>query len=173
MVHDLRGLSQKAEYPRFYSFFMATPEEGKIFFDQHWPEARAVSDAAKKFLYGLWRPPARRLTRCSASRSGPATFALFAKGNFVGKTDRRSVDHARRIPGSWPGHPLDASFRTPGRSPRLVEDSRPHSQHVTLKTASPPRWARFDQARPFPANACNDLKPHPKTARADKFPVRC
>ena len=63
---------------------MGTPEEGQRFFDDRWPEARAVSDPAKELyhLMGLARGTLRQLFGLSVVRRG---LQARSEGHSVGK----------------------------------------------------------------------------------------
>lgn len=85
MVSDLRTLSQSdPTYPALLFFYMGTVEEGREFFANALPEARAVSDPSKVFYaaFGLERGNL-------VSVLGPGALACSlraaAKGHIVGK----------------------------------------------------------------------------------------
>src|SRR5882672_1377723 len=56
MISDLKKVAAAdSTYPTLLFFYQGTVVDGAEFFNSHWPEARAVSDLAKKFYldFGL------------------------------------------------------------------------------------------------------------------------
>jgi peroxiredoxin len=103
MVHDLRQIAgELAAYPPVLFFFMGTVEEGRTFFEQHWPEARAVADEAKAFYtaFGV-----RRATfgQMFGIQVWTCRLRALSKGNFVG----RAVGDPWIMPGAFLVHASD------------------------------------------------------------------
>ena len=85
MVEDLRLISQAdPAYPPILFVFQGSVSEGKAFFDNLWPEARAVSDTPKYFydVMGIERGGLKEMF-------GPEVFACgmraARKGHMIGK----------------------------------------------------------------------------------------
>ncbi len=76
--------SHDPDYPPILFFHQGTVADGRSFFDQMWPEARAVSDTSKKFYdaFGLKRGGLREMFGPQVLAKG-LTSTL--KGNNVGK----------------------------------------------------------------------------------------
>ena len=53
MVRDLRALSVQPGYPPIVFFFQGSLEEGKAFFEEYHPGARAIADLPKRFYTAL------------------------------------------------------------------------------------------------------------------------
>jgi hypothetical protein len=84
MVRDLRSLAAQPGYPPVILFFQGTPEEGKTFFDEYYPEARAIADLPKKFYTALGLRRAS-LGQMFGIQVWTCSFRAMSKGNFVGK----------------------------------------------------------------------------------------
>jgi len=76
--------SHDPDYPPILFFHQGSLADGRTFFDQMWPEARAVSDSSKKFYsaFGLKQGGLQEML-------GPRVFARglrsTIKGNFIGR----------------------------------------------------------------------------------------
>jgi len=85
MVRDLRQVSHDLpDYPRVVFVCQGNIEEGRSFFAQYWPEARAIVDEPRKFYTALGL---RRATvgEMVGIQVWTCSFRAMAKGNFVGK----------------------------------------------------------------------------------------
>ncbi len=84
MIADVRRAAEAdPAYPPVLFFYQGTEEQGRAFFDDLWPEARAVADLAKRFYDGVG------LARGSVGQMfGAKVWACgvraAAKGHFVG-----------------------------------------------------------------------------------------
>jgi hypothetical protein len=85
MVRDLRQLSEtQPDYPPIVFVCQGTLEEGRGFFAQYWPEARAIVDTPKTLYTALGL---RRATwgEMVGIQVWTCSFRAMAKGNFMGK----------------------------------------------------------------------------------------
>jgi hypothetical protein len=85
MVRDLRRLTEGTPgFPPVLFFYQGTVEEGQVFFGQHWPQARAVSDAPKVFYTAMGL---RRATfnQMFGIQVWTCRMRAMSKGNFIGK----------------------------------------------------------------------------------------
>ncbi len=85
MVRDLRKISQEHPgYPPVLFVFQGSVADGKTFFDEFWPEARAIADLPKKFYSGMGLRRAT-FTQIFGVQVWTCGFRAMSKGNFVGK----------------------------------------------------------------------------------------
>jgi hypothetical protein len=117
MVRDLRRISgDTPSYPPVLFFFTATPDEGRGFFGEYWPEARAIADAAKQFYTAMG---IRRATlgQTYGIRVWTCHFRALTKGNHIGKP----IGDPWIMPGAFLVHGRDVlwshPFRHQGDSP--------------------------------------------------------
>jgi hypothetical protein len=84
MVRDVRGAAEQPGYPPVLFFFQGSVDEGRTFFNEYHPDARAVADLPKKFYtaLGLRRATLGQMIGIQVWTCG---FRALAKGNFVGK----------------------------------------------------------------------------------------
>jgi len=85
MVRDLRQIAQdQPDYPSIVFFCQGTLEEGRTFFEQYWPQARAIVDTSKTFYTALGL---RRATwgEMVGIQVWTCSFRAMSKGNFMGK----------------------------------------------------------------------------------------
>jgi hypothetical protein len=85
MVRDLRQISNDTpEYPPVLLVCQGTVEEGRTFFSEFWPDARAIVDSEKQFYtaMGLRRATLGEMMGIQVWTCG---FRAMAKGNFIGK----------------------------------------------------------------------------------------
>ncbi|HEY7115451.1 MAG TPA: SelL-related redox protein [Tepidisphaeraceae bacterium] len=84
-VRDLRRISaDHPDYPPILFFCHTSVDEGRSFFAEYWPEARAVADPAKRFYTALGLRKAT-LNQLVGVRVWTCGFRAMSKGNFVGK----------------------------------------------------------------------------------------
>jgi hypothetical protein len=84
MVRDLRAVAAQPGYPPIVFFFQGTVDEGRTFFNEYNPEARAIADLPKKFYTALGLRRAS-LGQMFGVQVWTCSFRAMSKGNFVGK----------------------------------------------------------------------------------------
>jgi hypothetical protein len=85
MVRDLRQISERTPgYPPVVFVYHGTPEEGRTFFGQNWPDARAIADTPKKFYTALGLRKAT-FGQMFGIQVWTCRLRAMSKGNFVGK----------------------------------------------------------------------------------------
>lgn len=95
MVHDLRRERGRSEaFPETVLVFQADREQGRRFFDEHWPEARAIADPERALYsaFGLRRGGWGELLGPSVWKAG---WRALRKGHGIG----RPVGDPRVLPG--------------------------------------------------------------------------
>jgi hypothetical protein len=108
-VKDLRRLSgELAAYPPVLFFYTATPDEGRSFFEQYWPDARAVSDPAKQF-YTAFGIRQATLGQTYGIRVWTCHFRAMTKGSVIGKP----IGDPWIMPGAFLVHGADVLWSHP------------------------------------------------------------
>jgi hypothetical protein len=117
MVRDLRQLAERqAGYPPVLFVYHGTREDGRTFFNQLWPDARAIADEPKKFYTALGLRKAT-FGEMFGIQVWTCRLRAVAKGNFVGK----AVGDPWLMPGVFLVHGADVlwchAFRHQGDHP--------------------------------------------------------
>jgi hypothetical protein len=103
MVRDLRKLAEdRPDYPPLIFVYQGTAEDGRTFFGEFHPAARAIADAPKKFYtaFGLRRASFGQMFGIQV---WTCSFRAMSKGNFVGKP----VGDPWLMPGAFLVHGAD------------------------------------------------------------------
>jgi len=96
-VQDLRRIATTTpSYPPILFFYQGSREEGAAFFDQFWPEARAVADREKRLYqaFGIERGGVRQLF-------GPQVWACGLRAARKGNTLGVPVGDPLMMPGMF------------------------------------------------------------------------
>jgi hypothetical protein len=108
-VRDLRKLAEdRPDYPPVVFFFTATPDEGRVFFAQYWPQARAVSDPAKTFYTAMGIRQAT-MGQTYGIRVWTCHMRALGKGNVIGKP----IGDPWIMPGAFLVHAPDVLWSHP------------------------------------------------------------
>lgn len=84
MVKDLRKITHDQQsYPPILFFFQHSVEEGRAFFSELWPQARAVADPTRG-LYQAFELRRATMNQMFGLRVWTCAFRAMSKGNFIG-----------------------------------------------------------------------------------------